>query len=138
LAKTFVSRRHVSYRMKDVIETEDAPEAVGAYSQGTATEDLVFTAGQVPLTPDGEMVDGGVAEQTERALKNVSAVLEAGGSSLEDAVKVTVFLNDIDDFGEMNETYQEFFDDEPPARSAVEVGEVPLGAAVEIEAVGAR
>ena len=124
--------------MKDVIETDDAPEAVGAYSQGTATEDLVFTAGQVPLTPDGEMVDGGVAEQTERALKNVSAVLEAGGSSLENAVKVTVFLNDIDDFGEMNEVYQGFFDDEPPARSAVEVGEVPLGAAVEIEAIGAR
>jgi reactive intermediate/imine deaminase len=124
--------------MKDVIETDDAPEAVGAYSQGTATEDLVFTAGQVPLTPDGEMVDGGVAEQTERALKNVSAVLEAGGSSLEDAVKVTVFLNDIDDFGEMNEVYQGFFDDEPPARSAVEVGEVPLGAAVEIEAIGTR
>ena len=124
--------------MKDVIKTDDAPEAVGAYSQGTATEDLVFTAGQVPLTPDGEMVEGGVAEQTERALKNVSAVLEAGGSSLEDAVKVTVFLNDIDDFGEMNEVYQSFFDDEPPARSAVEVGEVPLGAAVEIEAIGAR
>jgi reactive intermediate/imine deaminase len=124
--------------MKNVIETDDAPEAVGAYSQGTATENLVFTAGQVPLTPDGEMVEGGVAEQTERALKNVSAVLEAGGSSLEDAVKVTVFLNDIDDFGEMNEVYQGFFDDEPPARSAVEVGEVPLGAAVEIEAIGTR
>jgi reactive intermediate/imine deaminase len=124
--------------MKNVIETDDAPEAVGAYSQGTATENLVFTAGQVPLTPDGEMVEGGVAEQTERALKNVSAVLEAGGSSLEDAVKVTVFLNDIDDFGKMNEVYQGFFDDEPPARSAVEVGEVPLDAAVEIEAIGAR
>ncbi|MDZ7689412.1 MAG: Rid family detoxifying hydrolase [Halobacteriales archaeon] len=124
--------------MKNVIETDDAPEAVGAYSQGIATEDLVFTAGQVPLTPDGDMVEGGVAEQTERALKNVSAVLEAGSSSLEDAVKVTVFLNDIDDFGEMNSTYEEFFENEPPARSAVEVGEVPLGAAVEIEAVGAR
>lgn len=123
---------------KKVIQTDDAPEAVGAYSQGTATEDLVFTAGQVPLTPDGDMVDGTVAEQTKRALKNVAAVLEAGGSSLEDAVKVTVFLNDIDDFGEMNSTYEEFFEDEPPARSAVEVGEVPLGAAVEIEAVGAR
>jgi len=123
---------------KNVIETDDAPEAVGAYSQGTATENLVFTAGQVPLTPDGDMVEGSVAEQTGRALKNVSAVLEAGGSSLEDAVKVTVFLNDIDDFGEMNSAYEELFEEEPPARSAVEVGEVPLGAAVEIEAVGAR
>jgi reactive intermediate/imine deaminase len=120
------------------VETDEAPAAVGAYSQGTVTDDLVFTAGQIPLTPDGEMVDGTVAEQTERALENVAAVLEAGGSSLEDAVKVTVFLEDIDDFDEMNDVYETFFDDGPPARSAVEVGNVPKGAAVEIEAVGAR
>ena len=120
------------------VETDEAPAAVGAYSQGTVTDGLVFTAGQIPLTPDGEMVDGTVAEQTERALKNVAAVLEAGGSSLEDAVKVTVFLEDIDDFDEMNDVYETFFDDGPPARSAVEVGNVPKGAAVEIEAVGAR
>ncbi|MFP4174685.1 MAG: Rid family detoxifying hydrolase [Halobacteriales archaeon] len=124
--------------MKEIIETDDAPAAVGAYSQGTATEDLVFTAGQIPLTPDGEPVDGSVAEQTEQALENVAAVLEAGGSSLDDAVKVTVFLEDIDDFDEMNQTYEKFFDDEPPARSAVEVAEVPKGFAVEIEAVGVR
>lgn len=124
--------------MKNVISTEDAPEAVGAYSQGIATEDLVFTAGQIPLTPDGETVDGTVAEQTCQALENVAAVLEAGGSSLEDAVKVTVFLDDIEDFEEMNSTYQEFFENEPPARSAVEAGNIPKGAAVEIEAVGAR
>lgn len=123
--------------MKNVISTDEAPEAVGAYSQGIATDDLVFTAGQIPMTPDGEMVEGTVAEQTDRALKNVAAVLEAGGSSLGDAVKVTVFLSDIEDFDEMNSTYKSFFDDEPPARSAVEVGEVPKGAAVEIEAVGA-
>lgn len=122
----------------EILETDEAPAAVGAYSQGTATDDLVFTAGQIPLTPDGEMVDGTVAEQTERALENVAAVLEAGGSSLEDAVKVTVFLDDIDDFDEMNDVYETFFDDGPPARSAVEVGNVPKGAAVEIEAVGAR
>ena len=120
------------------VETDEAPAAVGAYSQGTVTDGLVFTAGQIPLTTDGEMVDGTVAEQTERALKNVAAVLEAGGSSLEDAVKVTVFLEDIDDFDEMNDVYETFFDDGPPARSAVEVGNVPKGAAVEIEAVGAR
>jgi 2-iminobutanoate/2-iminopropanoate deaminase len=124
--------------MKNVVSTDEAPEAVGAYSQGTATDDLVFTAGQIPMTPDGEMVEGTVAEQTDRALKNVAAVLEAGGSSLGDAVKVTVFLSDIEDFDEMNRAYKTFFDDEPPARSAVEVGEVPKGAAVEIEAVGAR
>jgi reactive intermediate/imine deaminase len=124
--------------MKNVVSTDEAPEAVGAYSQGTATDDLVFTAGQIPMTPDGEMVEGTVAEQTDRALKNVAAVLEAGGSSLGDAVKVTVFLSDIEDFDEMNRAYKTFFDDEPPSRSAVEVGEVPKGAAVEIEAVGAR
>ncbi len=124
--------------MKQVIETDKAPEAVGAYSQAIATDDLVFTAGQIPLTPDGEMVDGTVAEQTEQALENIAAVLEAGGSSLDDAVKVTVFLDDIDDFDEMNRTYKGFFDDEPPARSAVEAGAIPKGAAVEIEAVGAR
>jgi reactive intermediate/imine deaminase len=122
----------------ETVETDEAPAAVGAYSQGTVTDDLVFTAGQIPLTPDGEMVDGTVAEQTERALKNVAAVLEAGGSSLEDAVKVTVFLDDIEEFDEMNDVYETFFDDAPPARSAVEVGNVPKGAAVEIEAVGAR
>lgn len=122
----------------ETFETDEAPAAVGAYSQGTVTDDLVFTAGQIPLTPDGEMVEGTVAEQTERALENVAAVLEAGGSSLEDAVKVTVFLEDIDDFDEMNDVYETFFDDGPPARSAVEVGNVPKGAAVEIEAVGAR
>ena len=124
--------------MKEVIETDDAPAAVGAYSQGTATDELVFTAGQIPLTPDGEPVDGGVAEQTRRALENVAAVLDAGGSSLDDAVKVTVFLDDIDDFGEMNSVYKTFFDGAPPARSAVEVAEVPKGFAVEIEAVGVR
>jgi len=123
---------------KEVISTDGAPEAVGAYSQGVATDDLVFTAGQIPMTPDGEMVEGTVAEQTERALKNLSAVLEEAGSSLNDAVKVTVFLGDIDEFEEMNSAYKEFFDDEPPARSAVEAGAIPKDAAVEIEAVGVR
>lgn len=123
---------------KKVVSTEGAPEAVGAYSQGVATDDLVFTAGQIPMTPDGNMVEGTVAEQTEQALKNLSAVLEEGGSSLEDVVKVTVFLDDIDDFDEMNSAYKGFFDYEPPARSAVEAGAIPKGAAVEIEAVGVR
>jgi len=126
---------------REIIETEDAPEAVGAYSQGVATDDLVFTAGQIPFTPDGEPVDGSVAEQTRRALENVEAVLEAGGSSVEDVVKVTVFLDDLDDFDEMNSEYADFFEErggEPPARSAVEAGDVPKDAALEIEAVGAR
>ena len=122
--------------MKRTISTDDAPAAVGAYSQGTATGDLVFTAGQIPLTPDGDLLDDApVSAQTEQALENVMAVLAADGAGAEDVLKTTVFLADIDDFDEMNETYATFFDDEPPARSAVQAGALPKGVAVEIEAV---
>jgi reactive intermediate/imine deaminase len=124
--------------MKRTISTDAAPAAVGAYSQATATDDLLFTAGQLPLTPDGELLDDeSVATQTEQCLENVAAILDSEGLDLGDVLKVTIFLDDIDDFDEMNETYGEFFDDEPPARSAIEVGNVPKGAALEIEAVAA-
>ena len=124
--------------MKRTISTDAAPAAVGAYSQATATDDLLFTAGQLPLTPDGELLDDeSVATQTEQCLDNVAAILDSEGLDLSDVLKVTIFLDDIDDFDEMNETYGEFFDDEPPARSAIEVGNVPKGAALEIEAVAA-
>jgi reactive intermediate/imine deaminase len=122
--------------MKRTISTDDAPAAVGAYSQGTTTGDLVFTAGQIPLTPDGDLLDdASVAEQTRQSLENVMGVLAAGGAGPSDVLKVTVFLADIDDFDEMNETYATFFDDEPPARSAVQAGALPKGVAVEIEAI---
>lgn len=122
--------------MKRVISTKDAPAAVGAYSQGTITDDLVFTAGQIPLTPDGELrADASVPAQTELALENVSAVLAEAGCDLSDVLKVTVFLEDIESFDAMNETYASFFDEEPPARSAVEVAALPKGVAVEIEAI---
>jgi reactive intermediate/imine deaminase len=124
--------------MKRVIETDAAPAAVGAYSQATTNGDVLFTAGQLPLTPDGELLDDeSVATQTEQCLENVAAILESEGLTLGDVLKVTIFLDDIDDFDEMNETYGSFFDEEPPARSAVEVGNVPKGAAVEIEAIAA-
>ncbi|WP_152042354.1 Rid family detoxifying hydrolase [Salinigranum salinum] len=124
--------------MKRVIETDAAPAAVGAYSQATTNGDVLFTAGQLPLTPDGELLDDEpVATQTEQCLENVAAILESEGLTLGDVLKVTIFLDDIDDFDEMNETYGSFFDEEPPARSAVEVGNVPKGAAVEIEAIAA-
>ncbi|WP_136590747.1 Rid family detoxifying hydrolase [Salinigranum halophilum] len=124
--------------MKRTIATEEAPAAVGAYSQGTTTGELVFTAGQIPLTPDGELLDDApVAEQTAQALENVMGVLAAEDAGPADVLKVTVFLADIDDFDEMNETYATFFDDEPPARSAVQVGALPKGVAVEIEAIAA-
>jgi len=125
--------------MKRVINTEDAPEAVGAYSQATATDELLFTAGQIPLTPDGELLDDEPIDvQTEQALENVSAILEEAGASLTDVLTVTVFLDDIDDFDEMNATYGDFFDTEPPARSAVEVSALPKGVGVEIEAIASR
>ena len=122
--------------MKRLVSTDDAPAAVGAYSQATTNGTLLFTAGQLPLTVDGELLeDESVAVQTRQCLENVAAILDAEELALEDVLKVTIYLDDIDDFEEMNETYAEFFDDEPPARSAIEVGAVPKGAALEIEAV---
>jgi len=122
--------------MRRTVSTDDAPAAVGAYSQATATEDLVFTAGQIPLTPEGDLLDGAdIDVQTEQALENVEAVLAAAGAGLDDVLKVTVYLEDIDDFEEMNAVYGTFFDDDPPARSAVGGHELPKGVGVEIEAV---
>lgn len=124
--------------MPRTISTDDAPAAVGAYSQATTNGDLLFTAGQLPLTPDGELVEESVAEQTEQCLDNVEAILESEGLSLDDVLKVTIFLDDIGDFDEMNETYATYFEEDPPARSAIGVGEVPKGAALEIEAIAAN
>ena len=122
--------------MKRTISTDDAPAAVGAYSQATATDDVVFTAGQIPLTPDGELLaDAPIAEQTEQALDNVAAVLAAADASMADVLKVTVYLDDISNFDAMNETYATYFETEPPARSAVEAAALPKGVGVEIEAV---
>lgn len=121
--------------MKRIVETDAAPAAVGAYSQGTSDGSLVFTAGQIPLTPAGEMVEGGIGAQTRQALENVTAVLEAEGATLEDVLKVTVYLADISDFEAMNGVYEDYFETEPPARSAFAVGALPKGAGVEIEAI---
>jgi reactive intermediate/imine deaminase len=122
--------------MKRLISTDRAPEAVGAYSQATATDELLFTAGQIPLTPDGELLDDEpIEDQTEQALENVFGVLEEAGASPTDVLKVTVFMDDIEEFDEMNATYSEFFDGEPPARSAVEVAALPKGVGIEIEAI---
>lgn len=122
--------------MKRVIDTPDAPAAVGAYSQATTNGSIVFTAGQIPVTADGDLLaDESITVQTRQALESVSAVLEEEGLTPEDVLKVTVFLDDIDDFDEMNDAYGEYFLDNPPARSAVEVAALPKGVGVEIEAV---
>ena len=122
--------------MKRIVSTDDAPAAVGAYSQATTDGSLLFTAGQIPLTPDGDLLDeASIEEQTEQALDNLVAILEEEGAGPEDVLKVSVFLSDIEDFEAMNETYAGYFDDEPPARSALEVAALPKGVGVEIEAV---
>ncbi|MFB6222183.1 MAG: Rid family detoxifying hydrolase [Haloarcula sp.] len=122
--------------MKRTISTNDAPAAVGAYSQATTNGDILITAGQLPLTTDGELLDDeSVADQTRQCLRNVEAILESEGLSLDNVLKTTVFLDDIDDFDAFNEAYSEFFESEPPARSAIGAGAVPKGAAVEIEAI---
>lgn len=121
---------------KRIIHTTHAPAAVGPYSQAVGIGSLVYTAGQIPLDPQtGKMIDGDISAQTERALTNLQAVLEAAGSSLENVIKTTVFLQDMGEFGAMNAVYARFFGENPPARSAVEVAALPLGARVEIEAV---
>lgn len=122
--------------MVRTISTSDAPAAVGAYSQATTDGNLVFTAGQIPATPDGDiLVDAPIAEQTERALDNLQAVLAAEGLGMDDVLKTTVLLDDIGDFEAMNDVYASYFGDEPPARSAFEAGALPKGVGVEIEAI---
>jgi len=121
---------------KKIVSTEKAPKAIGPYSQAIRTENLVFTAGQVGLDPDTmELVEGGVAAQTRQVLTNLQHVLESADSSLKFVVKTTVFLQDLGDFAKMNAVYAEFFPENPPARSTVQVAGLPKGALVEIECV---
>ncbi|MFO7320687.1 MAG: RidA family protein [Chloroflexota bacterium] len=121
---------------KNAIQTDKAPAAVGPYSQAIVANGMVFTAGQVPLDPStGKLVEGDIRAQTTQVLKNVQAVLEAAGSSLDKVVKTTVFLKDLNDFAAMNETYAQFFTNQPPARSTVQVARLPLDALVEIETI---
>lgn len=120
------------------IHTENAPAAIGPYSQAVESGNLVFTSGQIPLDPkSGNIVSGGIKEQTKRACENLKAVLEAAGSSLEKAVKTTCFLKSISDFADFNEVYAGYFTGKP-ARSCFEVGALPKGALVEIEVVAEK
>jgi len=122
--------------LRQRIQTDNAPAAIGPYSQAIKAGGFVFCSGQVALDPQtGQFVAGGVAEQTEQVLKNLSAVLEAAGSSLDQVVKTTVFLADMKEFSEMNEVYARFFSEPPPARATVAAAGLPRDARVEIEAV---
>jgi len=118
------------------IQTDRAPQAIGPYSQAIKANGFVFASGQIPLDPvTMQLVEGGIREQTERVLTNASAVLEAAGSSLERAVKTTVFLADMNDFAAMNEVYATFFGEARPARSTVQAARLPRDVKVEIEVV---
>ena len=122
--------------MKEIISTENAPGAIGPYSQAIKANGMLFCSGQMPIDPaTGEFVEGGVAEQTEQVFKNLTAVLEAGGVSLESVVKTTVFLADMNDFGAMNEVYARYFDTNKPARATVQAARLPRDARVEIECI---
>lgn len=118
------------------IHTDNAPKAIGPYSQAIRTGDVIYCAGQIPLDPaTGKLVEGDITAQTRQALTNLSNVLSAAGSSMPRVVKTTVFLANFDDFQAMNKVYAEFFTDQPPARSTVQVSHLPAGALVEIEAI---
>lgn len=122
--------------MRDIIATDQAPRAIGPYSQAIRAGNLLFCSGQIPIDPaTGEFVSGGVAEQTEQVLRNLSAVLSSGKSSLSRVVKTTVFLADMDDFTAMNEVYGRFFGENPPARATVQAARLPRDARVEIDAI---
>jgi len=121
---------------KYAIETKNAPGAIGPYSQAVKVDDFVFTSGALPIDPaTGEFPQGPIAERTHQVLKNLSAVLEEAGATLDDVVKTTVFLADMNDFQEVNSVYSQYFNTPFPARSAVQVAKLPLGSDIEIEAV---
>ncbi len=123
---------------REVIQTPDAPKAIGPYSQAVRVDagKLLFASGQIPLDPaTGEMVQGDIAAQTERVMKNLEAVLKAGGASFASVVRSTIFLADLGDFARVNEVYGRYFPEAPPARATVQVAALPKGARVEIDVI---
>lgn len=122
--------------MKEIISTENAPKAIGPYSQAVKTGNLIFVSGQLPFVPSTmKFVEGGIKAQTRQSLSNAKAILEEAGSGLDRVVKTTVFLDNMNDFAAMNEVYGEFFTENFPARAAYEVAKLPLDAMVEIELI---
>lgn len=125
--------------MKKIITTDQAPKAIGPYSQAVDLGDLVFCSGQIPLDPaTGQAVEGGIEAQTERVLRNLAGVLKAAGLSMGDVVRTTVFMTDLGEFPKMNEIYARHFPQDPPARSTVQVSALPKGARVEVDAIARR
>jgi len=124
---------------KQIIATKSAPKAIGPYSQGTTFGNLIFTSGQLPMDPDtGKLVDSDIKAATAQVIKNVEAILREGGSSLDKVLKVTVYLKDMADFAAMNETYAEFFDKTPPARTTIQVARLPMDVTIEIDVIASK
>lgn len=124
--------------LKQTVQTDQAPKAIGPYSQAVIYDGIAYLSGQIPLDPaTGQIVEGGIAQQTERVMLNLKAVLESCGSSLKQVLKTTVFLADISEFPKMNEVYAMFFPENPPARATIQAAALPRGARVEIECVAA-
>lgn len=121
--------------MTKVVQTKNAPAAIGPYSQGIIVNNMFYSSGQIPLTPAGDFVNGDIKEQTNQVFRNLQAVLEEAGASFETVVKATVFIKDMEQFAEVNEVYSEYFHTHKPARSCVEVARLPKDALVEIEVV---
>jgi 2-iminobutanoate/2-iminopropanoate deaminase len=122
--------------MKEIISTEKGPKAIGPYSQAVKAGGFIFTAGQIALDPStNQLIEGGVAQQTARVLENLKAIVEAADSSLDRAVKATVYLKDMNDFAAMNEVYGKYFGQNPPARSTVEAARLPRDVRVEIDLI---
>lgn len=125
--------------MKKVISTENAPKAVGPYSQAIEANGFIYISGQVPLVPaTGQIVEGGIEEQTVQVMENIKAILEAAGLTFDSVVKTTCLLSDIGNFQIMNGIYAKYFSENPPARAAYEVAKLPLGVMVEIETIAVR
>ncbi len=125
--------------MKKIISTDQAPAAIGPYSQAVEVNGFIFTSGVIPIVPStGELVQGGIEKQAEQAMGNLEALIRAAGAELEDTVKTVVFIKDMNDFGKVNEIYSRYFKTECPARSCVEVARLPKDVLIEIEAIVAR
>ncbi|MFZ5641455.1 MAG: RidA family protein [Bacillota bacterium] len=121
---------------KVIVNTPDAPAAIGPYSQAVKVGNFIYTSGQIPINPaSGEVITGDIRTQTRQVLENIKAVLKAGGSSMDKVIKTTLFIRDMNSFAEINEVYGEFFPERPPARSTVEVARLPKDVDIEIEAI---
>ncbi|MBS1257503.1 MAG: 2-iminobutanoate/2-iminopropanoate deaminase [Candidatus Scalindua arabica] len=121
---------------KEIISTKDAPQAIGPYSQAIRFDNLIFVSGQIPIDPEtGKILQGDINEQTKLILKNMDDILTAGGSSLNNVLRTTIFLTDLENYPVVNETYAQYFHDLPPARSTVQVAKLPMDAQIEIDAI---